>query len=562
MSRHVRWQATLALLGLLLIVALLSYAAYTYTSEIVPARGGVFVEGVAGNAQYINPVLCQYNEVDRDLCALVFSGLLQFDEQGNLKPDLAESWQVGPNSDVFTFTLRSDARWHDGLRVTADDVLYTVGLMQDPDLQVLPDLAILWRSVIAEKVDDRTVVFKLPEPYAPFPDYTTIRWFGVLPKHYWERYSPREMARAQLNTQPIGSGPFRVTEVDARHVRLEPNTRVLDQPYYIDAIEFRFFPDYPSILAAAEAGEVQGVSRILPEYISQAEAMPNLQLFTSPQPGYSLIHLNLNSANAPFLSDVRVRQALAYGLNRKRILDDVIPGVGMMADSPFLPDSWAYNSEVKRYDYDPEQARALLDEAGWVDSNADGVRDREGQNLEFILLSDDSPHSVLLTQAVVADWAQIGVRAIPQPVSFTGLVGDFLVPRNFAAAITSWELIGDPDPYALWHSTHSGREGQNYSGWANRRADIAMEQARRTADQELRRQYYAEFQQVFADDVPAIMLYYPLYTYGASTAVQQMEVGRLNQPAERFRTFPNWYLLTRKVTLAERRALQLDKLDD
>ncbi|MCO6451873.1 MAG: peptide ABC transporter substrate-binding protein [Caldilineales bacterium] len=564
MSRHVRWQAALALLGLLLIVALLSYATFTYTTEYVPARGGVFVEGVAGNPQYINPVFCQYNEVDRDLCALVFNGLLRFDDQGELQPDLAESWEASPDSKVYTFTLRPDARWHDGLRITADDVLFTVDMMQDPELPVLPDLSALWQSIVATKVDDRTVRFELESPYAAFPDYTTIRWFGVLPKHYWERYvgNARELLRAQLNTQPIGSGPFRVTEIDGQHVRLEPNPRVMDSQPYLDALEFRFFPDYPSILAAAEAGEVHGVSRILPEYIPQAESAPNLQVFTSPLPGYTLILLNQDNPNAPFLADKRVRQALAHGIDRETLLSDTIPGVGMLADSPILPGSWAHDPNTPGIDYDPDLANALLDEAGWIDSDGDGVRDQGGVPLEIILLSDDSSQAILANQAIVADWAEIGVRAVPQPVSFPGLVSEFLVPRNFMAAVVNWEFIGDPDPYPLWHSTQLPPNGQNYGGWKSRSADIVMEQARTTGDRDLRRQLYSQFQTIFADEVPAILLYYPLYAYAASTEVQNMQVGRLNEASDRFRTFKDWYLLTRKVTLSERRTLDFDNLSE
>ncbi|NOZ72627.1 MAG: hypothetical protein GXP38_12075 [Chloroflexi bacterium] len=560
MSRHVRWQAVIALLGLMLIVALLSYVTYSYTTEYVPARGGVFVEGVAGNPQYINPLLCQYNPVDQDLCALLFNGLLKFDEHGNLQPDLAESWEVNPASDVFTFTLRPDARWHDGLRITADDVIYTVNLMQDPDLQVLPDLAALWRSVIAEAVDERTVVFHLSEPYAPFPDYTTIRWFGVIPKHYWQRYSPREMPKAMLNTQPVGSGPFRVTELDSQHIRLEPNLRVLDTVPYLDALEFRFYPDYPSILAAAEVGDVQGVSRILPEFVQQAEAMPNLQLFTSPLSDITMVLFNVDTANTPFLQDVQVRQALAYAVDKQHLLDEIIPGLGMVANSPFLPNSWAYDPDIQTPPYDLKEAQALLDEAGWVDEDGDGVREKKGVSLEFVLLSDDAPHSQLISRTLSESWAQIGVRAIPQPVSFTGLVSDFLVPRNFSVALVNWEMIGDPDPYPLWHSTQISPQGQNYSGWNNRQADIAMEQARVTSDQAERRLLYQEFQSIFVTDLPAIPLYYGLYTYGVSTEVKDVEVGMLNMPADRFATFPQWYMQTRKVTLSERRTLQFDKL--
>ncbi len=550
----------IALLGILLVVALLSYVTYSYTSQETPARGGVFIEGVAGNPQYINPILCQYNEVDRDLCALIFNGLLKLDENGEWQPDLAESWEVGPNSDVYTFTLRSDIRWHDGLRITADDVIFTVQLLQDPDLPVLPDLANLWRSVIAAKIDDRTVVFRLSQPYAAFPDYVTIRWFGVIPKHYWERYEPADIPNAQLNTQPIGSGRFKLVEIDSQHARLEPVIQQFEEAPYLDALEFRFFPDYPSILAAAEAGEVHGVSRVLPEYQRQAEAIPDLQLFTSPMPGYTMVLFNFDAADAPFLADQTVRQALAYGLDREKLLNEIIPGVGQLADSPMLPNTWAYNPDIPRYPYDPDKARSMLEEAGWVDANQDGVREKDGQELAFTILSDDAPHSIAVAQALAQDWARIGVKVTPQPVSFTGMVTDFLVPRSFDAALVSLELYGDPDPYPLWHSSQISPKGQNFGGWQNREADILMEQARLTSDRATRKQFYDEFQRIFATDLPALLLYYPLYTYGASTAVHNMEVGRLNEPADRFNTFARWYINTRKTTRIERRTLDLDKL--
>ena len=559
MSRHVRWQAVIAFLGILLVVALLSYATYTYTSREVPARGGVYIEGVAGNPQYINPVLCQYNEVDRDLCALIFNGLLKLDDKGEWQPDLAESWEVDPNGDVYTFTLRSDIRWHDGLRITADDVIFTVQLMQDPALPVLPDLANLWRSVIATKADDRTVVFQLSQPYAAFPDYVTSRWFGVIPKHYWERYDPEDIPKAQLNTQPIGSGPFRLVEIDSQHARLEPVIQQFDEPPYLDALEFRFFPDYPSILAAAEAGEVHGVSRVLPEYQKQAEAIPDLQLFTSPMPGYTMALFNFDSADAPFLADQAVRQALAYALDRDKLLNEIVPGVGLKADSAILPGTWAYNPDIPTYDYDPERAMKMLEEAGWVDEDNDGVREKDGQELAFTIISDDAPHSIGISQALAQDWARIGVHVTPQPVSFTGMMTDFLAPRKFDMALVSLELVGDPDPYPLWHSSQISPKGQNFGGWQNREADILMEQARLTSDQEIRRQLYGEFQRIFATDLPAILLYYPLYTYAASTAVHDMEVGPLNEPADRFKTFAKWYINTRKITRTERRTLDLDK---
>jgi peptide/nickel transport system substrate-binding protein len=227
-----------------------------------------------------------------------------------------------------------------------------------------------------------------------------------------------------------------------------------------------------------------------------------------------------------------------------------------------LPGSWAYNPDLPRYPYDPEQAMALLEQAGWRDENQDGVREKEGQELAFTILSDDAPHSIAVVQALAQDWARIGVRVTPKPVSFTGILTDYLMPREFEAALVSLELYGDPDPYPLWHSSQISPKGQNFGGWANREADILMEQGRLTSDKSTRTQLYYEFQRIFKTDLPALLLYYPLYTYGASTAVRDMEVGRLNEPADRFNTFERWYLNTRKITRTERRTLNLDKMDD
>ncbi len=552
MGRYVRWQVAIALLGIASLSTLLAYSAYSFTTVLVPDRGGTFREGVVGSAQYINPLLCHYNDVDQDLCALVFRGLTRLDEQGRAVPDLAgELPQIAPDGLAYTFRLRPGLTWQDGAPITADDVAFTVRLMQDPEFPGVPFLGELWRMVQVEKLDDLTVRFTLTQPFTPFLDYTTI---GLLPRHLWGNIPAEQMMQSQLNSNPVGNGPFQVIEVSADHVRLEPNPRDQGATPYITALEFRFYPNYPSLYDAFERGEIEGVSRILPQDLGWAEARTDLEIFSAPMSGYVIVLLNLKNPNLPFLQDKAVRQALLYALDRQQLVDEELAGQGMVAHSPFMPYSWAYNPNIKHYSRDLEQARRLLEQAGYVDTNGDGIREKDGVPLRLILLSDDEPVRQHLAEAISRAWREIGVEAKPQAVSFTGLISDFVYPRQFDAAILSWELSGDPDPYPLWHSTQAADGGQNYSGWANQEADQLLEQARSIVNPEERKALYYRFQDIFAEEVPGLLLYYPVYTYGVSNKVHNVEIGPLNKPSDRFRTLARWYMNTRRVTLPEARA--------
>ena len=548
MGKYIRWQTVIALLGLALLAALLAYYLdYPPNAVTVPDQGGVYVEGLAGNPQYVNPLLGHYNSVDRDLCALIFEGLTAFDEQSNVVPALAERWEVSPDGLIYTFHLRQDVQWHDGIPFTADDVLYTVKAMQDVEFQGIPDLRELWSGVQVERLDDHTVRFALSNPFTPFLDYTTI---GLLPAHLWKEVPARLMPRAQLNVRPVGTGPFRLTELDAVHAVLEPNPYHRGTTPYLDAVEFRFYPNHQSIYAAFERGEVDGVSRILPGDLGWAAVREDVNIFSAPLAGFVAILLNLDNPNTLLLQEKEVRQALLYALDRQALIDQATGGEGLLAHTPMVPRTWAYHEEVRGYDHDPDQARALLEEAGWRDADGDGVREKGEQRLEFIVLSDDDAVRVRILEMITANWAEVGVRAVPQPVSFAGLVSDFLYPRHFDAALVSWELSGDPDPYPLWHSTQM-EGGQNYAGWSYRRADEIMEEARMTGDQAQRMALYREFQDIFAEELPALPLFHPIYSYGVSKKIKDVTLGRLNEPSDRFRTIADWYIVTRRIGLRE-----------
>ena len=267
-GRHIRWQIVLALSGILLLATLLGYSTYSITTVLVPDRGGVFREGVVGNPEYLNPLLCDATDVDLDLCTLLYRGLTKIEKDGTVVPDLAAGWTISEGVD-YTFRLMPDQFWHDGHPVTADDVLFTIGVLQNPDVFSLPDLTSLWRTVNVEKLDDLTVRFHLSEPFTPFLDYTSI---GLLPAHIWQGTPAAELATKPLDATPIGNGPLRVVETAADHIRLEPSPYYRGDRPYISALELRFFPDLGSLFTAFEQGEVDGVSHIAAQDMEAATA--------------------------------------------------------------------------------------------------------------------------------------------------------------------------------------------------------------------------------------------------------------------------------------------------
>lgn len=545
LGRHIRWQVLLTVVGVALLASLLGYSTYNVTTVLVPAPGGVFREGVAGNPKYLNPLLCygRANEVDVDICALLYRGLTKIDKQGRVVPDLASDWNISDNK-VYTFRLRPDQVWDDGQRITADDVLFTTSILQNPDVLNLTDLTILWNTVKVEKVNDLTVRFTLSEPLTPFLDYTSI---GLLPKHIYANAPAKELATSALNTHPVGSGPMSIEEIVADHIRMKPNPYYAGPIPYISALEFRFYPDHPSLFAAFVAGEIDGISTILPTDLPVATARNDLQVFSVALSGYEIIEFNLNNPNVPFLGDKLVRQALYYGLNRQGLIDTVAAGEGILAHSLLLPEHWAYNPNVRKYNYDPIQAAKLLDQAGWKDSNGDGVRDKGGRPLQFVLHAVDDETMTAMIRQIAEDWAKIGVRAVPTPVTYVGLVGDLLTPRKFEAAVVGWDQLGDPDPYPLWHSSQAEGGARNYTSWHNAEADQIMEKARTILNEDERKALYWRFQDIFAEEAPGVLLYHPVYSYGVSRRVQNVQLGALNEPSERFDNYRDWYIVTRRV---------------
>jgi peptide/nickel transport system substrate-binding protein len=559
MGRYIRWQALIALSGITLVGVFLYSIALSRTTVLVPEEGGIYTEGLAGAPQYVNPLLAQYNQVDEDLVALIFNGLTRTNEKGELEPDLASSWTASPDGRIYLFHLRHDIRWSDGEAFDADDVLFTIGLMQDPDFPGVPYLSNLWRTVSIEKVDAFTIRFRLKEPFPPFADYTTI---GILPKHILRDVPARDLLIHPFNTHPIGTGPLLLESMSAEQALLVPNPYYVspkgrnvrrEQPY-LAGIEFRFYSTYEQLLTAYQAGEIQGISYVPSYLFPEAAALTSLNLYSARLSGYQIVYLNLqDSEGSPFFQDARVRRALLLALDRQALIDEALNGQGIAASGPIRPWSWAYDSELPPVEHDPAQAEALLAEANWLDTDSDGIRDKNQHPLQFTLLTGEDPAFIRLGHAMAEQWARYGIRVQVEPLG-AGL-SDHLRSRDFQAVLVELLLSGDPDPYPLWHQTQI-EDGQNYGGWDNREVSEALEQARSVTDRDQRKAYYVQFQRIFAEETPALIIAYPTYTYAVDQSVRNVQIGPMVNPSDRFRNIADWYINTRRVILAEARHLE------
>ncbi len=551
-----RWQLLLAVVAAMAVAFLLwgqrspapSAGGSMATPE--PKRGGVYTEALIGAISRLNPVLDYGNQPDRDVDRLLYCRLVQFDALGIPQASLAESWGVSQDGATYNFALRHDAKWHDGQPVTADDVLFTIALLRSDALPLPPDLRALWQAVKVKKFDDYTIQMQLPEAFAPFLDYLT---FGVLPKHRWADIPPEQIANAPQNLKPIGCGPYRferlvVEDGKIRGVALRAFEDYFGGRPYIDRVVFRYYDSPRAALQAYQDGEVLGLQQITEDILPKALAEPSLDFYTTRLPRMTLIYLNLGNPEVGFLQDKAVRRALYLGLNRQWMIDHILHGQALPATGPIFPGTWAYYPKLQPVPYDAEKAIALLKEEKYlVRGEKSNVREKDGQPLAFTMVYPDDEVHAALAEAIQHDWAALGVKVDLKAVPFEKLLSDYLEPRTYQAALVDLDLSRspDPDPYPFWHQTQT-TNGQNYSMWDNRRASEYLEKARITPDLTRRQKLYYNFQVLFEKELPALPLFYPLYTYAVDAQVGGIRLGPVFDLSDRFRNVRRWFLVAQQ----------------
>jgi peptide/nickel transport system substrate-binding protein len=508
---------------------------------VVPAYGGTYIEGVVGSPQYLEPILAS-SDLDQDVVHLVFAGLTQLDRDGSVVPDLATFATEGDGK-IWTFTIRDDAKWQDGEAVTSADVTYTVSLVQDK--AYVGPFSDAFRGVKTEVISPKVVRFTLPDAFGSFAANTTL---PLLPAHRLPGVTYNDLPRQTFNQRPIGSGPFRVVEADARQVTLARN----DDYYkvrperirpYLDRIVLRSYPDASEALTALGRGEIDGVGGLSTSDAERARTFKNVSLYSFPTGDYTALFFNVRPEKTTFRDRV-VRQAIATAIDKGKVLDLAVDGRGKVADEMAPPTSWAYVRDIKRYDHSFDEARRMLDEADWKDHDGDGVRDKGGVKLAFGISTSDEPSRVAAALQIVQDLKQVGIAAELRAVPFADLIETVVRERTYDALLIGITGSGDPDPYPLFHSSEISDPGHNFSGYFTLPLDRALENSRRTSVQAKRLELITPVFQAIANEVPAVFLYFSDYLYAQSKQVQGLRIMPVSSPSDRLWNVQDWYVKT------------------
>ena len=357
--KKLRWQILIVLLTMV-VVGVLLIRQQPISTVILPqpASGGIYTEAMIGSFNRLNPLFDRNNPADNDIDSLIFSGLIKFDPSGVPQPDLAESWGVSLDGTIYNVSLRPEAIWHDGQPVSSDDILFTINLIRNEISSYPDDVRSMWNQVNVTALDQKTLRFELTEPFAPFIDYLD---FGILPKHILENVPVDQLISSDFNLKPIGTGPYQfdsliITDGQISGVVLKTFRDYYGQIPYIEQIAFQFYPDAKTALEAYQQGEVTGLSQIPLEILDSGLAEQNLSIYSSRLPELSMVLFNLNNSEVAFLQEKEIRTALMLGLNRQWIVDHVLHGQAIVADSPILPGNWAYYAGIEKYDFNLEEA--------------------------------------------------------------------------------------------------------------------------------------------------------------------------------------------------------------
>ena len=500
--------------------------------------GGVYVEGVIGNISTLNPLLAA-SEPEQAVSRLLFSSLYNYDVTGALHTDLAESMTVKDDK-VYTIKLRN-AVWHDGKNLTAEDVVYTINLIKNP--QVRSPLRVNWLDISARAIDDSTVEFMLPAVYAGFSHALT---FPVIPKHILQSVSPSSMREADFSSSPVGSGPFAVKRVQTSEstsstdvVRMEPNTKYYGAVSTLSRLELRAYGNESLLVKAVNSGEVSAASGLS---LSAADNIKSKQYSTKHWLLNKGVYLLMNNRSQT-LQDARVRQALRYATDTSSIRATVGDNVARL-DTPILQSQIAQKLPAAP-DYNLDKAKALLKEAGWT-YNQGQWKGKDGRPLAVaVTTSSGRDEYKKIVDALKQQWSKLGVdvqlREIDTSSTTTSFVQSVLQPRDYDALLYELELGADPDVFAYWHSSQASASGYNFANYSNRTVDNDLVGGRSRTNSALRAAKYIQFVNQWLNDAPAIGLYQSVGSYVLNNGASIVEPrGSLNTMNDRYADVTTW----------------------
>ena len=565
--------------GLIIIAASSVFLAgrfYKTHLQIIPAAGGDYSEAVVGSIKYINPLYASFSDLDSDISSLVYSSLFKRGENAELVDDLAQDYKISPDGKTYTIKIKPGVNWHNGGVLTVEDIIFTFDAIKN--LQYQSPLRASFNGVEIEKIDEQTIKFALAEPYAAFLDLLN---FGILPQELWQQIEPVAAGLAELNLKPIGSGQYKFKSLvkdksgNIKTYTLVKNDRYYGKPALLNTISFKLFASPEEAISALNNNLIDGLSYLPEQDRGRVVAQDSLNFYNLNLPKLAAIFFNVKSNSA--LADKKVRQALAYAIDKNNLASQVMAGNGRIIDGPILPGNFAYDASGKKYDFNTATSSRLLAEAGWktvelteadilqakkdltakdeaakqpaqakIDLGAGKWLMKDKNYLSLAITTVDNQEYGLAADLIAKFWQAINVKTEIKLIPANQIQTDVIRPRNFEALLYGEITGADPDPYAFWHSSQIGQSGINIADYANKEVDKLLEDGRLTGDLKTRQEKYKKFQQIIAEDAPAIFLYSPNYTYVQSKKIKGFNITSIILPSDRFSDAASWYINTGK----------------
>ncbi len=534
---------------ILLVVTLISsifatknfLQAYTV---VVPSEGGSYREGIIGEPRFINPLYAT-SSTDRALVNLIYSGLYRYDENGSVVPDLAENFpEISEDKKTYTIKLKS-AQWHNSVPVTANDVVFTIQTLQNPEFN--SPRRTDWLSTTVEAKDEHTVVFTLKAASGPFLNNLTL---PIISEVIWKKVPPQEFILSQGNIQPIGNGPYQIKQVEqladgsVQRITLESFKNFHSRTSYLDNLEIVFFEDADSLLKALHGNQIDGFGfNQFENRVSIEKSTKNLSVHQIPLPQYQALFFNTTVRS---LGESKVRQALNLATNKQAILDEVFEGQGLLIESPILSQQ-VENLPEHDAAQDFEAAKNLLEQAGWFYPENGTVRQKGNQELKFKLATNENWVNRRAAELLQEQWRDLGVEVEIITMPTRDLNEQVIKPREYDMLLFAHKLGADPDPFVFWHSSQTKAPGLNLSSYANQTIDRLISEARASTDKEERDAKYLELHNIMKQDLPAIFLVQSVYTYALNNNIQGFSVNKMPDETVRYYNLRDWYIDTKRV---------------
>ena len=521
----------------------------------VPIQGGTLSEGIVGSPRFVNPILA-YSPADNDLVSIIYSGLMRKNSDETLIPDLAEKYDMSKDGLVYTFTLKDKIFFHDGSPVTASDVIFTLNKVKDPIVK--SPKKVNWDGVSVEKLDEKTIRFTLKQPYASFLENTTI---GILPEKLWTKGTNTPIEINDLNTNPIGSGPYQLKKVGKESSGLINsysltafNKFVLGKPY-IKNINFNFYPNEDSLISALQSGNIEQASSIAPQ---NAEILKkeNYTIESSVLPRVFGLFFNQNQ-NQLFINK-NIIKAMDLAIDKDKIINEVLSGYGVVINNPIPPNIIAYQKLGKEENLgrteNLAQAKEILLKDDWK-VGADGFLEKTTtvkkktttEKLIFSISTGNSPELAKTADLIRSDLTAIGMKVDVKTFEIGNLNQSVIRPRKYDALLFGQIVNHESDLFAFWHSTQRNDPGLNIAMYTNAKVDKILEDASILTDEPSRIKKYAQFEDEIQKDMPAIFLYSPNFIYVISKDLKGISIGHITSPSDRFLNIYSWYLKTDNI---------------